>query len=74
MDWPLYKLQVCNLIFDKFAQAEQQKVNKHPRFDANFNIQCQLEHFGYDMNRTLVVTLEVQEDQKMIWLTQQKKT
>ena len=53
MDWPVCKLQVCNLVFNKFAQAEQKKVNKHPKFDANFDIQCQLGHFKFDMNRTL---------------------
>ena len=52
MDWPVCKLQVCNLVFNKFAKAEHQKVNKHPKFDANFDIQRQLEHFEYDMNRT----------------------
>ena len=47
MDWPVCMLQVCNLVFDKFAKAEYQKVNKHPKFEANFDIQCE-----YDMNRT----------------------
>ena len=49
-------VQVCNLVFGKFAQAEyHQKVKKHPNFDANFDIRLQLEHFEYDMNRTLEV-------------------
>ena len=52
MDWPVCKLQVCNLIFNKFAHAEEQNVNKHPKFDNNFDTQRQLEHFLYDMNRT----------------------
>ena len=37
MNWTVCKLQVCNLVFNKFAQAEKQKVNKHPKFDANLN-------------------------------------
>ena len=52
MDWPVCKLQVCNLVFNKFAQAEYQKVKKHSKFDANFDIQRQLEQFEYDMNCT----------------------
>ena len=35
MNWPVCKLQVC---FNKFALAEKQKVNQHPKFDANFDI------------------------------------
>ena len=53
MDWSVCNLQVCNLVFDKFARAEWQKVNKHPKFDANFDIRRQLEQFEYDMNHTL---------------------
>ena len=52
MDWPVCMLQFCDLVFDKFAKAEYQKVNKHPKFEANFDIECQLEHFEYEMNRT----------------------
>ena len=52
MDCPVCKLQVCNLVFDKFAQAEQQKVNKNPKFDDNFDIQRKKEHFEYEMNWT----------------------
>ena len=52
MDWSVCKLQVCNLVFNTFAQAEQQKVNKHPKFNANFYIRRQLKHFEYDMNST----------------------
>ena len=40
------------IFFNKFAQAEYQKVNKHPKFDANLDIRRQLEHFEYDMNHT----------------------
>ena len=25
-------------------------INKYPKFDNNFNIWCQLEHFEYEMN------------------------
>ena len=32
----------------------QQKVNKNPKFDINFDIRCQLENFEYDMNPTLM--------------------
>ena len=49
---PVCKLQVCNLILILFAQAELQKVNKHPKFNNIFDIRCQLEHFEYEMNRT----------------------
>ena len=51
MERPFCKLQVCNLILIEFAQAELE-VNKHPKFDNNFDIRRQLEHFLYDMNRT----------------------
>ena len=30
--------------------------NKHIKFDASFDIRCQLEHFEYDMNRTEVAS------------------
>ena len=46
MDWPA-------LVFNRFAKAEYQKLNKHHN-DANFDIQSQLEHFQYDMKRTYV--------------------
>ena len=52
MDWPVCKLQVCTLVLIEFAQAEQQKVNKHPNFEDNFDIRYQLEHFEYEMNWT----------------------
>ena len=52
MDWAVCKLQF-NLVFNKFSQAEQQKVNKHPKFYDDFNIPRQLEHFEYEMNRTI---------------------
>ena len=35
----------------EFATSKQQKVNKHPKFDDNFDIQGQLEHFEYEMIR-----------------------
>ena len=54
MDWPVCKLQVCNLVFDKFAPSKWQNLNNHPKFDNNFDIQCQLEHLEYDMNHTQV--------------------
>ena len=41
MDWPACKLQVCNLGFNKFAQAELQKVKKYPKFNDNFDIRRQ---------------------------------
>ena len=53
MEWPVCKLQVCNLVFNKFAPAEYQKVNKHPKFDANFDIHRQIERFEYDITRSL---------------------
>ena len=52
MDWPVCELRVCNLVLIQFAQAEKQKVNKHPKFDDNFDIQRQLEHIEYEMNWT----------------------
>ena len=33
----------------------KQNVNKHPKFDDNFDIRQQLEHFKYEMNWTLQV-------------------
>ena len=33
----------------------QRTVNKHPKFDNNFDIRRQLEHFEYEMNRTLIL-------------------
>ena len=54
MDWTVCKLQVCYLVFDEFTKAEYQRVNKHLKFDANFDIWRQLEHFEYDMSHTLV--------------------
>ena len=50
MDCPVCKLQVCNLLL--IAQAEYQKVNKHPKFQDNFNILHRLEHNEYEMNWT----------------------
>ena len=46
MDWTVGKF----LVLIEYAQAEQQKVNKHPTtFDANFDIQRRLDHFEYEM-------------------------
>ena len=42
---------VCNLVFSRL----EKKGNKHPKFDTNFDIRRRLEHFEYDMNRTLVL-------------------
>ena len=36
----------------EFAQSNSKKVNKHSKFDKNFDIWCQVEHSEYDMNRT----------------------
>ena len=52
MDCPGGILQVDNLVLIEFVQVEQQKVNKHPKFNAKFDIRCQLGHFEYDMNST----------------------
>ena len=54
MDLPVCKLRVWNFVLIQFVQAEYQKINKHPKFDDNFNIWHQLEHFEYEMNRALV--------------------
>ena len=51
MDCPVCKLQVCNLVFFKFAHSSRiAKSNKNPKIDINFDIRRQLEHFEYDMN------------------------
>ena len=52
MDWPVCKLQDCNLVLIWFAQAEFQKVNKHPKFNYNFDIWRESEHFEYETNWT----------------------
>ena len=44
---------VLKSVLIEFAPSKQQKVNKHPKFDYNFSIQRQLEHFEYEMNLTL---------------------
>ena len=49
MDCPVCKLQVCNLVLVEFALAYQQKLNKHPKFGDNLNIQRQLGHFQYEL-------------------------
>ena len=38
------KLQVCKLVL-----IEIENINKHSKFDYNFDIQRQLEHFEYEM-------------------------
>ena len=52
MDWKACKLQVCNLVLIELAQAELE-VNKHPKFDNNFDFRRQLEHFEYEMIHAL---------------------
>ena len=52
-------LQTCNLhtirsnsykaILIEFPLSKQPNINKHPKFDNNFDIWCQLEHFDYEM-------------------------
>ena len=49
MDWMVCKLQVCKLVLIEFALLKKQQVNKHPKFDNNFDNQHQLEHFKYEM-------------------------
>jgi len=36
----------------EFAPSKKQKVNKNQKFNDNSDIQRQLEHFDYDMNRS----------------------
>ena len=46
------KLQTCNLQTGQsisYKYVNQLKVNRHPKFNNNFNIQRQLEHFEYEM-------------------------
>ena len=49
----VHKLQMCKSVLIEFAPSKWQKVNKHSKFDNNFNIQLKLELFEYEMNRTL---------------------
>ena len=37
----------------KAWESINQKVNKHPKFDDNFDIRRKLERFEYEMNQTL---------------------
>ena len=38
----------------EFAPSKfKKKINKHPKFDHNSDIQQQFEHFEYEMNQTL---------------------
>ena len=41
------------LVYQPLHSAEQQKVNKHPKFQDNLDIGRQLECFKYEMNQTL---------------------
>ena len=45
---------VISFLIKICPEAEQQKVNKHPKFDVNSDIQQQLVHFEYEMDRTLI--------------------
>ena len=57
------KLQTCNLqtgqsisykyINQFWSNLPHPNSNKHPKFDDNFDIWRQLEHFKYEMNQTL---------------------
>ena len=41
-----------NILFgdhSEWGYSAENKVNKHPKFDENFDIQHQLEHFEYVM-------------------------
>ena len=42
-----------NILFGDHSEwgwsAEKKEVNKHPKFDENYDIQQQLEHFEYVM-------------------------
>ena len=49
---PVIINSVCKSVLIEFAPSRYQKVNKHPKFDNNFDIRRQLEHFEYDINRT----------------------
>ena len=48
-------LEICKSVLIEFAPSKEQKENKHPKFDYNFNIRHQLGHFEYEMNRTSVI-------------------
>ena len=52
-NWSVHKLQMSKSVLIEFAPSKLQKVNKHPKFNNNFNIWHQLEHIEYDMNQTL---------------------
>ena len=49
MYWIVCKLQVYKLVLIEFALSKYQQANEHPKFNDNFNIWCQLEHFEYEM-------------------------
>ena len=50
-----------NILFGDHSEwgwsAEKKEVNKHPKFDENFDIQHQLEHFEYVMIHALIIKL-----------------
>ena len=52
-------LQICESVLIGFAPSKQQKVNKHPKLNNNFNIRCQLEHFEDEMRLTQVINSEI---------------
>ena len=52
--YKLVNYNYVNHVLIEFAPSKKQKVNKHPNFDNIFDMQRQLEHFQYDMNRTLL--------------------
>ena len=44
-----------NILFGDHSEwgwSAEKKVNEHPKFDKNFDIQRQLEHFKYEVNQT----------------------
>ena len=57
-NWPVHKLQICKSVLIEFEPSKEQEVNKHPKFDNNFDIRRQLQHFKYDMDRTQEETKE----------------
>ena len=67
MDWMICKLHVCKLVLIEFVLSKQQQVNKHPKFDENFNIQRQLEHFEYEMIHALAMNTKTPNPEKFNW-------
>ena len=69
MDWPICKLQVSEWFsFDLICPSRIAKINKLPKFDNNFDIRCQLEHFDY--NRTKVKPPEKYKYKSKKWYLQ----